>query len=86
MKRDEEREKREKREKRNDHSVKVTQCKREPCRAISKPPREAEELLRAGMMRAGERPTQPPPTTRDPGCSRHRAGPELADLLSHSDG
>jgi len=51
MKRDEEREKR---EKRNDHSVKVTQCKREPCRAISKPPREAEELLRAGMMRAGD--------------------------------
>ncbi len=86
MKRDEKRKEREQREEREDHSVKVTQCKRKPCRAVNKPPHEAEELLRAEMMPAGERPTQPPPTTRDPGCSRHRAGPELADLLSHSDG
>jgi hypothetical protein len=73
-------------EKRDDHSVKVTQCKRNPCRSISKPPGEAEELLSAGRVHARERPKQPPPTTRDPGCSRHRAPPELADLLTHGDG
>jgi hypothetical protein len=55
-------------EKREDRFVKVTQCKRKPCRAISKPPHEAEEMLCTEMMHAGERPKKPPPATRDPGC------------------
>lgn len=79
-------EERDKLEERDNHSVKVTQCKREPCRAINNPPHEAEELLREEMAHAGERPTEPPPTTRAPECSRHRAGPEITDLLSKGDG
>ena len=80
MKRDEER------EERDDHSVKVTQCKRKPCRAISKPPHEAEELLLAGMLPSEERPAQPQPAAGDPGCSHHRANPEIAARVSHGKG
>ena len=82
MKRDEERENR---EERDAHSVKVTQCKRKPCRAISKPPHEAENLLSAGRVPDDERPTRPPRTTKDPGCSPHQASREITDLLSPSD-
>jgi hypothetical protein len=71
-----------KREKiREDHSVKVTQCRRKPCRAVRRPPAEAEELLSQGAAHAGKGTRIASRASRELECSHTEKSLEPIDLL-----
>ena len=73
------------REGRDDHSVKVIQCKRSPCRAIGNSRHKAEDMVHDDMLASDERPARSQ-DKKGPVRPRHHRSPECIDLMTHLDG